>query len=102
MYDLLSHHTPLGPTESFDIRFNVVEDGNLEQYLVQAFGNGSVKILQRGPTETMGSSRPVWERLPPGAGLGKRPAARGGNRWACAVGGKGRPILPSQSDIQSA
>ena len=52
MYDLLNHHTPLGPTESFDIRFNVVENGHLEQYLVQAFGSGVVKIFVDGVEQT--------------------------------------------------
>jgi hypothetical protein len=39
-------------------------------------------------------SRPAWERLPPGTGLGKRPVAQGGTtEWARAVRGKGRLIF---------
>ena len=46
MYDLVQRHTPLGPTESFDIRFDVVEDGHLEHYLVRVFGDGSFQAFE--------------------------------------------------------
>jgi hypothetical protein len=48
MYDLLNHHTPLGPAESFDIRFDVVEGGVLEHYLVKVFGNGTQQVFVDG------------------------------------------------------
>jgi hypothetical protein len=48
MYDLLSHHVPLGPAQSFDIRFDVVEEGELEHYEVHCFGNGTAQVLVDG------------------------------------------------------
>lgn len=48
MYDLPLHHTPLGPAESFDVRFDVVEDGELEHYLVRCFGNGTMQVFEDG------------------------------------------------------
>ena len=48
MYDLLGRNAPLGPQESFDVRFDVVEDGQLEHYLVQIFGSGATAIFVDG------------------------------------------------------
>ena len=48
MYDLVGRNVPLGPAESFDIRFDVVEDGHLEHYLVQVFGDGHIALFEDG------------------------------------------------------
>jgi hypothetical protein len=48
LYDLLARNAPLAPTESFDIRFDVVEGGALEHYEVHAFGDGRVEVFVDG------------------------------------------------------
>jgi hypothetical protein len=48
MYDVLGNHVPLGPAQSFDIRFDVVEDGALEHYEVHCFGNGAAQVVVDG------------------------------------------------------
>jgi hypothetical protein len=48
LYDLLARNASLAPSESFDIRFDVVEDGVLEHYEVHAFGDGRVEVLVDG------------------------------------------------------
>ncbi|HWW74168.1 MAG TPA: hypothetical protein VNZ44_02160, partial [Pyrinomonadaceae bacterium] len=52
MYDLVNRHTPLGSAESFDINFDVVEDGRLVHYLVRVFGNNTAQIFEDGVLET--------------------------------------------------
>jgi len=52
MYDLVNRHTPLGSAESFDIRFDVSEDGRLVHYLVRVFGNNTAQIFEDGVLET--------------------------------------------------
>jgi hypothetical protein len=52
MYDLVNRHTPLGSAESFDINFDVVEDGHAVHYLVRVFGNNTAQIFEDGVLET--------------------------------------------------
>ncbi|HJQ33691.1 MAG TPA: hypothetical protein VJ866_16025 [Pyrinomonadaceae bacterium] len=52
MYDLINRHTPLGSAESFDINFDVVEDGQLVHYLVRVFGNNTAQIFEDGVLQT--------------------------------------------------
>ena len=65
MYDLLAH-VPIGPTESFDVQFDVVEAGRLGHYLAKCFGNS-----------TRRASRAAWSvsarRCNAPAGLGSGP-----------------------------
>lgn len=48
MYNLLLHQQPLAPSEFFDITFNVFEDGELEHYGVQCFGDNTFKVFEDG------------------------------------------------------
>lgn len=48
MYDLVLHHVPFGPAEFFDVRFDVVEWGELEHYLVRCFGDGTFQVFEDG------------------------------------------------------
>ncbi len=48
MYDLTGHTTPLAPDSFFDITFHVVEEGDLEVYTVQCFGDGSFRVFEDG------------------------------------------------------
>ena len=48
MYDLLLHQQPLAPSSFFDISFNVVEDGEFEQYEVRCFGNNTFQVFEDG------------------------------------------------------
>jgi len=48
MYDLLLHQQPLAPSSFFDVSFNVVEDGEFEQYEVRCFGNNTFQVFEDG------------------------------------------------------
>src|SRR5215210_1312080 len=48
MYDLLLHQQPLAPGSFFDVSFNVVEDGEFEQYEVRCFGNNTFQVFENG------------------------------------------------------
>ncbi|HKH45456.1 MAG TPA: hypothetical protein VKM72_12390 [Thermoanaerobaculia bacterium] len=48
MYDLLLHQQPLAPSAFFEITFNVVEDGEFEQYGVRCFGNNTFQVFEDG------------------------------------------------------
>ncbi len=48
MYDLLLHQQPLAPTSFFDVNFNVLEDGEFEQYEVRCFGNNTFQVFEDG------------------------------------------------------
>ena len=48
MYDLRQHQQPLAPSSFFDITFNVVEDGEFEQYEVRCFGNNTFRVFENG------------------------------------------------------
>jgi hypothetical protein len=48
MYDLLLHQQPLAPSSFFDVSFNVLEDGEFEQYEVRCFGNNTFQVFENG------------------------------------------------------
>jgi hypothetical protein len=48
MYNLLLHQQPLAPSGFFDITFNVVEDGEFEQYEVRCFGDNTFRVFEDG------------------------------------------------------
>lgn len=48
MYDLLLHQQPLAPDAFFDVTFNVEEDGELEIYEVQCFGDNTFRVFEDG------------------------------------------------------
>ncbi len=48
MYDLTQHTVPLAPGSFFDITFHVLEDGELEVYQVQCFGDGTFRVFEDG------------------------------------------------------
>jgi hypothetical protein len=48
MYDLLLHQQPLAPGSFFDVSFNVLEDGEFEQYEVRCFGNNTFQVFEDG------------------------------------------------------
>lgn len=71
MYDLAGRNAPLGPQESFDVRFDVVEDGQLEHYLVQVFGSGATAIFVDGVPA------PSGEGIAGAVGFGPSPVTPG-------------------------
>jgi len=71
MYDLVGRNAPLGPQESFDVRFDVVEDGQLEHYLVQVFGSGATAVFVDGVPA------PSGEGIAGAVGFGPSPATPG-------------------------
>ncbi len=48
MYDLTGHTVPLAVDSFFDITFHVLEDGELEVYTVQCFGDNTFKVFEDG------------------------------------------------------
>jgi hypothetical protein len=68
MYDLGQDNLPLGPSQSVDIQFAVLEAGAFEQYLVKCFGNGSEQVFVDGV-----SLSPPFEGIACGVGYGLSP-----------------------------
>ncbi len=48
MYDLLGHTNPLAVDSFFDITFHIQEHGELEEYEVQCFGDGTFRVFEDG------------------------------------------------------
>ena len=52
MYDLSQHQQPLAPGSFFDVNFNVLEQGEFEQYEVRCFGNNTFQVFENGQDVT--------------------------------------------------